>query len=101
MTYQKIAIISFLGLLLATSAPASALAHVHLGTNEDNSAPEIGDWTLYGEADVISGNLVRIAQDGHTGHAYTEVNIPSSADYAVFISYTRAEKPYSNLSNGS
>ncbi len=101
MKYQKIAIFGLLGLLLATTMPVAALAHVNLDIDEKNFAPAVSSWVEYGNVDVLSDGRVRITQDGtQTGHLYTDVSIPNSDDYITFISYTRAENPYPNFSNG-
>jgi len=101
MKYQKIAIFGLLGLLLATSMPVSASAHVNLDVSEKNYAPAVGSWIESGKVDVLSDGRVRITQDGtQTGQLYTDVSIPNNDDYITFISYTRAENPYPNFSNG-
>lgn len=103
MTYKKASIIGLLGLILAVSSPVSALAHVNVEAGKINYAPNVSSWTQYGNADVYSDGRAIITHDSHQdGHVYTDVNIPSSAegDYAVFVSFTRAEKPYSNYSDG-
>ncbi|MFH1253420.1 MAG: hypothetical protein V1664_03780 [Candidatus Uhrbacteria bacterium] len=102
MFKQKIAIISLLGLFLMVSGPASALAHVSIDTDEKNYAPMVGNWEEYGNVNVTDDGRVRITQKGsQSGHLFTDVNIPNNDDYLVFVSYTRAENPYPNFSNGT
>lgn len=102
MIYKKFALISLFGLLLTVLAPLSVLAHVSVDTNENNYAPDIDEWTEYGDADILSDDRVKITMDNDlNGHVYTDVDIPSGHDdYAVYVSFTRAEKPYANLYNG-
>lgn len=100
-------IISLFGLvfLLSGLAPAAqASSRVDVDTNEKNYAPSVSSWEEYGEADVLSDGRVRITRDDDgDGYAFTDVDVPSKnqGDYALFVSFTRAEDPHSDLSSGA
>ncbi len=76
---------------------------VDVDTNETNYAPSVDDWTEYGAVDVLSDDRVMISKtSSRDGYVYTDVDVSNSNedDYALFVSFTRAEDPYSDLSNG-
>lgn len=102
MFYKKFALIGLFGLLLVAAGPFSALASVHISTNEENYAPAVDDWSKYGSVKIFDDGRVALTQEKtQTEHLYTDVDIPSGADFAVLVSYMRAEKPHANFSNGS
>jgi len=103
MNYQKISVIGLLGLFLTTSMPVAALASVNVETNKNNYASVVSNWTKYGNVEVLNDGRVKVTENrNQDGHLYTDVSIPSKFedDYVVFVSFTRAEKPYSNYSDG-
>ncbi len=105
MTAQKIVSAFSLVFLLAGIVPtAQASTRSDIDTNEKNYAPVTSDWTEYGNADVKGDGRVELTSNGsHDGYVYEDVSIPSrhEGEYALFISFTRAEDPRSPLSNGN
>ncbi|OGL95213.1 hypothetical protein A2348_02745 [Candidatus Uhrbacteria bacterium RIFOXYB12_FULL_58_10] len=86
------------------AAPVAASARVDIDTNEKNFARATSSWTQSGEADVLSDGRVRLeSTKKRDGYVSTDVDVSRShnTDYALFISYTRAEKPYANLASGA
>lgn len=104
MTAQKIVSAFSLVFLLSGIVPvAHASTRSDIDTNEKNYAPDASGWTEYGNADVKGDGRVELTSNGsHEGYVYEDVSIPSRhvGDYAVFVSFTRAEEPRSPLSNG-
>ena len=97
MTYKKFITTSLLAIFLATTSPFSALAQVDISTSEKNYAPAVEKWTKYSAVNVQGDGRVRLAlKNSESGHLYTNVDIPENDDYAVFVAYARAEKPYSS-----
>lgn len=103
MTHIKAMIALVLAASIVTPAAAFARADVSVDADERNWAPEVEDWEEYGEAEAFEDGRVRIDADGsRSGHLYTDVDVPSryDDDLALFISFTRAERPYPRLTNG-
>ena len=104
MTATKIISAFSLVFLLSGIVPvANASTRSDIDTNEKNYAPDTSNWTEYGNADVKSDGRVELTStDSRAGYVYEDVSIPSrnEGDYALFISFARAENPRSNLSNG-
>ncbi len=99
-------IISLFAILFTLSGlvPVARASHtVDVDTNETNYVPSVDDWTEYGAADVLSDDRVQISKtSSRDGYVYTDVDVSSGNedDYALFVSFTRAEDPYSDLSSG-
>jgi hypothetical protein len=102
MNFHKI--IAFFALATLVGSPTAAFARVNVDVDETDYAPYVGDWNEYGETDVLSDGRVRLeSYKSRTGYAYTDVDVSRrhEGDYAVFIAYTRAEKPQPALANGA
>jgi len=101
MNYQKIAILSLLSLILS-AGPMAALASVSIDTSEKNFAPAVTSWTKYGKAEVLDNQVARLARSGNIDASFSvDTDVSNSDDYAVFVSYTKAENPYPKLSNST
>lgn len=104
MTATKIISAFSLVFLLSGIIPAAnASSRSDVDTDEKNYAPNAEDWNEYGNADVKGdGRIELTSTDSRSGYLYEDVSIPSrhEGDYAVFISFTRAEDPHGSLSNG-
>lgn len=102
MKLRSIFALIFMAFVVA--APIAADARVRIDTNEKNFAPAVDDWADYGEADVLSDGRVRIeSYKSRDGYVTEDVSVPSrnQDDYALFIAYTRAERPYPDLASGA
>ncbi len=104
MTAYKIVSAFSLVFLLSGIAPtAIASTRSDIDTNEKNYAPDTSSWTGYGNADVKSDRRVELTStDSRAEYLYEDVSISSryEGDYALFISFARAEDPRSDLSDG-
>lgn len=104
MTAQKIVSALSLVFLLAGIVPAAhASTRSDIRTNEKDYAPAVSEWTRFGNARVTSDGRVELTSNGsRDGYAYTDVSIPSRhvGDYALFISFTRAESPRPAMPSG-
>ncbi len=97
-------IITTFALVSFVVSPFAASARVSIDTNEKNYASSVSSWQTHGEADVLSDGRVEITQDRREdGYVLTDIDVPSRnrGDYALVISYTRAEDPRSNTASGA
>lgn len=102
MIIRKFTALFAMAFLIAS--PMAAFARVNIDTNEKNYAPAVSSWNESGEADVLSDGRVRLeSYKSRDGYVTTDVDVPSrnQDDYALFISYTRAEQPYADSASGA
>lgn len=102
MITRKFTAIFAMAFLIAS--PVAAFARVDIDTNEKNYAPAVSSWDEFGEADVLSDGRVRLeSTKSRDGYVTADVDVPSrnQDDYALYISYTRAEQPYADLASGA
>lgn len=105
MTTNKLISIFALVFTVSGLVPvAQASSRVDVNTNEKNYAESVSRWETRGEVDVLSDGRVEIAQDRREdGSVSTDVEVPSRnrGDYALVISFTRAEDPHADFGSGA